>query len=639
MRAERFWCLAAAALAACSANGIIGPAPGADAEVPRDVAVDRPDAPADDLGDASLDEPAADASEALDASAEDVAADVQDPPPPPLTVTPIAWNAAGAAVGAVQAVAEDGDLVAVFTDRGLRVMVAGAVAASDDSVRGWRAAVTSAAADGTAGRWILGADAMSRVFRVRDRSSLDDVTARLALGMRDIRSAAVVARDAVAFGGDGGFAVLRGASVTAWNDPDFVQIFGGGNRVGALTDVGVKVFDLMTERAVRYNVAGVTGAALSSAGALVVTVGPLLYEQNPRGELSPVYTHASALRGVVVSDANTWLIADGRLAIWDGFRVRTSPEVPLSSSARLIAASGGGVWTLQDGALARYALVVDPEEQRWNRDIRSIFATRCTPCHLPGGTAGIDLSTRCAWAIRRDGIREQVVTRMLMPPPPADMPAPERAAIAAYLDSLSADACGGVRDAGPPMDVPRDTGIDVRTDVPRDTGIDVRTDVPRDTGIDVRTDVPRDTGIDVRTDVPRDTGIDVRTDVPRDTGPVDVRTDVPRDTGPVDAGPATYAQVQAVFTRECTRCHGSSGSLNLGASVSYANLVNVAAAGGSCGTSGMMRVVPRNVNNSLLYRKVAATQPCGSSMPRGGPSLPASDIDLIRRWIAAGAPR
>lgn len=636
MRTDRGWLLAAASLAACSANGIIGPAPGADAEVFVDVALDRAEAIPDDLGDAFID----DAGQELDASAEDVVADVPEPPPPPLTVTPIAWNAGGADVGAVQAVAEDGDLVAVFTDRGLRVMVAGAVAASDDAVRGWRTAVTSAAADGTTGRWILGADSMSRVFRVRDRSSLDDVSSRLALGMRDIRSAAVVARDAVAFGGNGGFAVLRGASVTAWNDPDFVQIFGGGNRVGAITDAGVKVFDLMTERAVRYNVAGVTGAGLSSAGALVVTVGPLLYEQNPRGELTPVYTHPSALRGVVVSDANTWLIADGRLAIWDGFRVRTSPEVPLSSSARLIAASGGGVWTLQAGVLARYALLVDPEEQQWNRDIRSIFATRCTPCHLPGGTAGIDLSTRCAWAIRRDGIREQVVTRMLMPPPPADMPAPERAAIAAYLDSLSADACGGVRDAGPPMDVPRDAVVDARADVPRDAGIDARVDVPRDTGIDARTDVPRDTGpVDVRTDVPRDAGpVDVRTDVPRDTG-VDARTDVPRDTGPVDAGPATYAQVQAVFTRECTRCHGGSGSLNLAASVSYANLVNVAAAGGSCGTSGLMRVVPGNVNNSLLYRKVAATQPCGSSMPRGGPSLPATDIDLIRRWIAAGAPR
>lgn len=582
MRVDRWWYLGALSLAACSSNGIIGPAPGADADVPADVALDRAEAPAEDLGDPVVDAALDDVVQKLDASAEDVPADVQDPPPPPLTVTPIAWNAAGANVGAVQAVAEDGDLVAVFTDRGLRVMVAGAVAASDDSVQGWRAAVTSAAADGTTGRWILGTDAMSRVFRVRDRSTLDDVSSRLALGMRDIRSAAVVARDAVAFGGNGGFAVLRGASVMAWNDPDFVQIFGGGNRVGSVIDTGVKVFDLMTERAVRYNVAGVTGAALSSAGSLVVTVGPLLYVQNSRGELSPMYTHPTAMRGVVVSEANTWLIADGRLAIWDGFRVRTSPEVPLSSSARLIAASGGGVWTLQDGALARYALVVDPEDQRWDRDVRTIFATRCTPCHLPGGTAGIDLSTRCAWAIRRDGIREQVVTRMLMPPPPTDMPAPERAAIAAYLDSLSPDACGGVRDAGPPMDVPRDTGIDARADV---------------------------------------------------------RTDVPRDTGPVDAGPATYAQVQAVFNRECTRCHGNSGALNLSASVSYANLVNVRAAGGSCGTSGMMRVVPRDVNNSLLYRKVAATQPCGSSMPRGGPSLPATDIDLIRRWIAAGAPR
>jgi hypothetical protein len=233
------------------------------------------------------------------------------------------------------------------------------------------------------------------------------------------------------------------------------------------------------------------------------------------------------------------------------------------------------------------------------------------------------------------------------------MPAMERAAIAAYLNSLSADACGGVRDAGAPMDVPRDVtatdvGADVRmdagvTDVPRDAVTadvprDVALDVPRDAGAaDVALDVPRDAGAaDVALDVPRDTG---PVDVPRDTGPADVPRDVPRDTGPADSGAVSYAQVQAIFDRDCVRCHGGSGALNLAASVSYGNLVNVAAAGGSCVASGMDRVVPGDPAMSLLYRKVLGTQSCGSAMPRGAAAMSMADTEIIRRWIAAGAPR
>jgi len=656
LRPDSRWLLPLVVVLGCSGEAAVGV--DAAADVPS---TDRGG------GDVVLADAAPDVVSATDAAQEDVVAtdapmddvadatviadvaDGGDPPPPPLTVTRVEWNASGMNLGAVQAVAEDGDLTAVYTDQGLRLLVAGAVAARDDSVRSWRTAITAAAADGTPGSWILGADAMSRVFRVRDRSALEDVTSRLALGMRDIQSAARVSDDAVAFGGVGGFAVLRGSNVAAWNDPDFVQIVGGGNRVAAANSTGVKVFDLMTERAVRYGVTGVTGFALSRAGSLIIAVGARIYEQNTRGELAPVYTHTAELRTLAVSGENTWLIADNRLALWDGFRVRTTADVTLSSSARLIPASNGGVWVLQGGVLSRYTLLVDPEDQRWNTEIRAIFATRCTPCHLPGGTAGLDLSTRCAWAVRRDAIREQVNMRMLMPPSPATMPAQERSAIAAYLASLSPDACGGVRDAGPRMDVLQDATIDV----PRDSGADVRmdagVDVPRDVAADVRLDagmdVPRDVAADVRPDVamdvPRDVAADVRpdvaADVPRDVA-ADVPRDVPRDTGPADAGTPAYASVQAIFNASCTSCHGGSGALNLGATVSYTNLVNVAAAGGSCASSGMLRVTPGDPMNSLLFRKVAGTQPCGNAMPRSGPLAPA-DVEIIRRWIAGGAPR
>lgn len=103
---------------------------------------------------------------------------------------------------------------------------------------------------------------------------------------------------------------------------------------------------------------------------------------------------------------------------------------------------------------------------------------------------------------------------------------------------------GAPRDAGSPIDVPRDvpgdTGPDVVAvmDVPRDVPRDVTADVPRDVPGDVPRDVSSDNGADVVTlmDVPRDVPRGTVSDVPvtRDLGAALV--DVGRDVGMVDAG-------------------------------------------------------------------------------------------------------
>ncbi|MDP2208593.1 MAG: hypothetical protein Q8K98_07440 [Bacteroidota bacterium] len=91
-------------------------------------------------------------------------------------------------------------------------------------------------------------------------------------------------------------------------------------------------------------------------------------------------------------------------------------------------------------------------------------------------------------------------------------------------------------------------------------------------------------------------------------------------------------QIQPIFNASCTGCHGSSGGLNLSASVSHANLVNVNAQS-SCTT--LKRVLPTNASQSVLYLKVAGTD-CGNRMPQGG-SLPTQQINLINDWITQGA--
>lgn len=88
----------------------------------------------------------------------------------------------------------------------------------------------------------------------------------------------------------------------------------------------------------------------------------------------------------------------------------------------------------------------------------------------------------------------------------------------------------------------------------------------------------------------------------------------------------------------CRTCHNDpnaafNGSLSLQTNA-YGNLVNVAAAG----KAGAVRVVPGNPDASYLVQKLEGTAGiAGGRMPLGGPFLSASQIAVVREWIAAGA--
>jgi hypothetical protein len=104
------------------------------------------------------------------------------------------------------------------------------------------------------------------------------------------------------------------------------------------------------------------------------------------------------------------------------------------------------------------------------------------------------------------------------------------------------------------------------------------------------------------------------------------------------------ANVQPLFNGSCN-CHQSTplmAPFSLKAGESYAALVNAA----SMQLPAMPRVKPGVLNESYLWHKVNGTQAeacvggmCGSGMimPYTLP-LRADELDVIGRWIAAGAP-
>ncbi len=111
---------------------------------------------------------------------------------------------------------------------------------------------------------------------------------------------------------------------------------------------------------------------------------------------------------------------------------------------------------------------------------------------------------------------------------------------------------------------------------------------------------------------------------------------------PISAGPAPNTDFQVIqdtiFGPICGVCHIGSAAphgLRLDTADSYALLVNVP----STEVPSLMRVNPGNPDNSYIVHKIEGNQAVGVRMPANGPPyLSQAQIDLIRGWIAAGAP-
>lgn len=118
------------------------------------------------------------------------------------------------------------------------------------------------------------------------------------------------------------------------------------------------------------------------------------------------------------------------------------------------------------------------------------------------------------------------------------------------------------------------------------------------------------------------------------------------DGPPPTGGGGVYDTIQTeIFNRSCLSagCHNGvnqAGGLNLSAGASYDNLVGVLSQNPVAAGRGLLRVAPFDPDRSFLVIKLTAPGAGeGSRMPQGANPLPASNVGMIRDWIAAGAPR
>jgi hypothetical protein len=128
--------------------------------------------------------------------------------------------------------------------------------------------------------------------------------------------------------------------------------------------------------------------------------------------------------------------------------------------------------------------------------------------------------------------------------------------------------------------------------------------------------------------------------------------DAPTADAPAPASTGSFALLQArVLTPQCAGCHAAGtptatqSGLVLDAARAYSALVGAQAANANARRDGLLRVAPGKPDSSLLYHKLVWTPghhaaDYGNPMPLGTTAgISAGELEFVRRWIAAGAPR
>jgi len=101
----------------------------------------------------------------------------------------------------------------------------------------------------------------------------------------------------------------------------------------------------------------------------------------------------------------------------------------------------------------------------------------------------------------------------------------------------------------------------------------------------------------------------------------------------------TLAQIsEQIFALKCVGCHGGgspSANMSLESGVVAAEIINVA----SSQRSDLKRIDPGNPDGSYLLIKLRADDGIvNQQMPLGGGALSDEQIEMVRKWIAGGAP-
>jgi len=356
-----------------------------------------------------------------------------------------------------RALATSGDIVAavalddalyVFARDQVTIERAGAIAAHAPApADSWAEAIVMPALD-DAGRWVVARTGTGALWRVTSTGELESIHDRLGLPPH-VRALAASdpAADTVtvAFLLDDGLAVLRDRAHvaryaidpaarrphTASDDRTPLAVSASRDRVAIRRGDRIELWDLVTQTRASYRVAGAFAAALtgtSPRGTLVVATPDALFVEADRA-LRRIAA-PEPLRALTVAGSRVWLATAHGVRLLDDHAL---VAVPAAAADHIFGLASGDVLTATRRTLTRVALASGEQDARWTAIVQPIFERVCARCHLPEGSAGVDLSTAARWHAARPALLHRVVETRTMPPAGIRLDDADRRALAGWL--------------------------------------------------------------------------------------------------------------------------------------------------------------------------------------------------------------
>jgi len=343
-------------------------------------------------------------------------------------------------VGTSTPVIEQGDAVYVLAPHVATILRGGVVAARIETASTWLTAASIAAPDGD-GRWVVAVDDAGALWRLTASGERQNVTDRFGLAGAKVRAlggagttTAFDLGDSVAYSTDGvhlarvpaaesyRFAVARGVLARA--------VKGGGGH-----GPYVEKWDLVHATRVTYpfvpNQLAFLDAQTDQPRLVAATDDRVWIEKS--GELHALAAPAVVHEIAAERDA-LWIEASGKLFAVD--RNRFVPTRLADHRVDLLGASQtGDAWLATERGLVRYSRGGPHDDPTWTAQVAPVFQRVCAHCHLPGGEAGIDLSTAASWQAERAELARRVLVTRTMPPAGTDLSDADRAAVAGWLNA------------------------------------------------------------------------------------------------------------------------------------------------------------------------------------------------------------
>jgi mono/diheme cytochrome c family protein len=352
-----------------------------------------------------------------------------------------ASNIEGALPGKVMALAESDGRVFVFGDKGAATFVLGGGLTFVEEAHEWTSAASFTGLDGTSA-WAVGVTRDGRVLRVRD-DSFEDVGWRFGLGESE-RAVEVASIDPthVAFVTAESVVVadLATKSTRRYDTGPLTRLATRGTRIAGIREGSVVVLDTSVPAVVVHPVPDAVATAFDADGRLLAIARDRVHREDAvAGGLGQLYVHDAATLGSSSSSpVRTWVTAANAVLVVDAHGAKRVRGLDAGGdSVSVLASPNGDAW-VAGTSLVRVHLTEAPAtgtDDLWIAQVLPVYESVCRACHAPSGSAGIDLSTRAAWMARRGVIRERVLEKKQMPPPPRSLSADQLGAIQRWLDS------------------------------------------------------------------------------------------------------------------------------------------------------------------------------------------------------------